>query len=166
MVKKREPEYAKNGLEISSAGIVANEARLKLREEGLGVPRPLFGYRPMPCLIFYMGRAGIDVSEHRSKRLTARAAQRADLIIAMGNSHREAIVTRYPGIKDRVITLAEVSYPFEFENIVVNEPPGLMPPAKFCMLRCDHWSITESVMGEIWDRLKCGLPRIIEILRG
>jgi len=60
--------------------------------------------------------------------------------------------------------LAELSHPFQFDNIVVKEPPGLMPTNKFCMLGCDHWSITETIIEEIKERLEEASTKIISHL--
>ena len=151
-------------IEVKSAGIVTKERKTELKKDGVGVPRPLFGYRPMPCVVLYMQKAGIDTSEHRSKALTRPMAMEADLIVALGEGHKRSILSLYPGTDGKIITLAEISRPFEFENIVVDEPPGLMPRAKFCMRYCDHWHVTEAVMREIGERLEEAFDRIIAML--
>lgn len=151
-------------MEVSSAGIVTREQKLDIRKGGISIPKPLFGYRPMACVILYMQKAGIDVSEYRSKALIAKMAREVNLIVAMGESHKKSVLIMYPMTKGKVFTLAELSHPFQFENIVVKEPPGLMPTNKFCMLGCDHWSITETVMEEIKERLEEAWTKIVSHL--
>ena len=142
-------------IEISSAGIVTSKQKDELKQQGIGLPRPLFGYRPMPCVILYMQKeAGIDVSEYRSRGITKKMVKEADLIVAMGDSHKKGVLQTYPDADGKIVTLAEISRPFEFPDIAPAEPPGLMPPAKFCMLRCDHWPVTETAVIDIRERLQ------------
>jgi len=70
----------------------------------------------------------------------------------------------YPDAKEKTVTLAELSRPFEFPDIAPEEPPGLMPPAKFCMLQCDHWTVTETAVTEIGERLEQATTKIISRL--
>lgn len=152
-------------VEVSSAGIITKGQKAELRQEGIGLPRPLFGYRPLPCVIFYMQKkAGIDVSEYRSQSITAKMVREADLIIAMGDSHKERALLTYPEAKEKTVTLGELSRPFEFPDIAPEEPPGLMPPAKFCMLRCNHWAVTETAVIQIRERLEEAKARILSRL--
>jgi protein-tyrosine-phosphatase len=152
-------------IEISSAGIVTKQQKAELKQKGIGLPRPLFGYRPMPCVIFYMQKeAEINVSEHRSRGITTKMVKAADLIIAMGESHLEGVLRTYPTVNGKIVTLAELSRPFEFPDIAPEEPPGLMPPAKFCMLQCDHWTVTETMIADIQERLEQATAKIMSRL--
>ena len=151
------------GIEISSAGIITKEQISELRGKRISIPKPLFGYRPMPCLILYMQKIGIDISEHRSKAINWTMAKEADLIVAMSDSHRDYILSSYPMTKGKVATLAGLSRPFQFPN-GVEEPPGLMPPLKFCMLRCDHWSLTSEIISETKERLEEATSKILSLL--
>ncbi len=161
----RQKEKFLQEIEISSAGIVTKKQKVELKQEGIGLPRPLFGYRPMPCVILYMQKkAGIDVSEYRSRSITAKMVKRADLIVAMGDSHKGGVFLTYPDAKGKTVTLAELSRPFEFPDIAPEEPPGLMPPAKFCMLQCDHWTVTETAVIEIGERLEQATAKILSRL--
>lgn len=151
---------------VSSAGIVTKAQKDELRGRRVPIPRPLFGYRPMSCLIFYMQRkAQIDVTNHRSGPLTAKTVRRADFIIAMGESHKQGILATYPAAGKKVTTLAELSFPFQFEDIVAEEPPGLMPSPAFCMLKCDHWGVTDIVVDQIKERLDTAMPKIFKRLK-
>jgi protein-tyrosine-phosphatase len=152
-------------IKISSAGIVTQQQKAELRQKGIGLPRPLFGYRPMPCVILYMQKiAGIDVSEYRSRGITTKMAEPAHLMIAMGERHKEAVLRMYPTATSKIVTLAELSRPFEFPDIAPAEPPGLMPPAKFCMLQCDHWTVTETAVIDIRERLQEAKTKILSRL--
>jgi protein-tyrosine-phosphatase len=153
-----------NTIRISSAGIVTRRQKSELRKKGIHLPKPLYGYRPMPCVILHMQKVGIDVSECRSKSITERTASNSDLIIGMDESHKEGILDTYPETRDKVFTLVELSRPFDFRNINAQEPPGLMPPAKFCMLECNHWSVTDIVLRQVQERLDEAFEDIIDRL--
>jgi len=160
MVEERDKKLAQR-IEVSSAGIVTKEQRLEIKERGISIPKPLFGYRPMPCVILYMQKtARIDVSEYRSKVINGTMAKKADLIITMSENHKDAILISYSVTKGKVLTLSELSRPFQFPNIV-EEPPGLMVPPQFCMLKCDHWSLTDEIILEIKDRLEEAMSKIL-----
>jgi protein-tyrosine phosphatase len=151
-----------SGISVSSTGIVNPEQKSLHREKGIAIPRPMFGWRPMPCVVFYMQKkVGIDVTEHRSRPLDSKTVKRSHFIVAMGESHKQSICGAYPAAADKVATLADLSFPFQFDDIVADEPPGLMPPAKFCMLECDHWSVTDRVTDQIQERLTAAMPEIL-----
>ena len=150
--------------EVSSAGIVAQEQLDGLLAQGAVLPSPFFGYRPMPCVVLYMQKRGIDVSQHRSRPLTAGMVAEASLIVAMGESHRQRILGAFPETNGRVFSLAELSHPFKFEDIAASEPPGLMPPAEFCVLECDHWEITSTMVEEVEERLAEATPLLLHKL--
>jgi protein-tyrosine-phosphatase len=88
----------------------------------------------------------------------------ADLIIAMGESHKEGVLRTFPTANGKIVTLAELSRPFEFPDIAPEEPPGLMPPAKFCMLQCDHWTVTETMIADVQERLEQATTKIMSRL--
>ena len=164
ILKNRDREVLQE-VEISSAGIVTKQQKAELRQKGIGLPRPLFGYRPMPCVILYMQKkAGIDVSEYRSRGITTRMVKEAGLIIAMGDSHKGGVLRTYPTASGKIVTLAELSRPFEFPDIAPEEPPGLMVPAKFCILQCDHWTVTETAVTDIQERLEQAKTKILSRL--
>lgn len=152
-------------IEVSSAGLVSEDLREGLRVQGLALPEPLFGYRPMPCVILHMQKRGIDVSEYRSRALTAAMADDASLIVAMGESHRRSVLGAFPDTSGRVFSLAELSHPFEFEDIAASEPPGLMPPSDFCLLECDHWDLTAAMTEAVEERLDEAVSAVLDKLR-
>lgn len=161
ILQDRKPKLLQE-IEISSAGIITKQQKSELKQMGIGLPRPLFGYRPMPCAIFYMQKiAGIDVSEHRSQGITATIVNEADLIIAMADNHKAGVSSTYKTAHDKTVTLEELAGPIEFPGDVPEEPPGLMPPAKYCMLECDHWAVTEMAIGKYKKKLEQATPEIL-----
>ena len=79
-------------LSVSSAGISASE-----------------GFPPTEETIRVMEEEGIDVSSHRSRRLTVPMIQAADKIFVMERLHKDWILRLAPEAKDKVKLLAEFS---------------------------------------------------------
>lgn len=52
-----------------------------------------------------MRQYGVDISAHCSQPMTGRLAKCADVIFALTNGHRDAIVSQWPELKDTVKTL-------------------------------------------------------------
>ena len=146
-------------IEVSSAGIILERELEEMRKEGIDVPEPLWGYRPEPCVIFHMARRGIDISEHRSRLLDSEAADKASLIIAMTNKHKNTLIAAFPYFKEKIITLPGRDTS-EILN-VAEEPPGLMPPSDFCMHDCNHWWLTEKIIVHIEERVKKAIDDIL-----
>ena len=59
------------------------------------------GQPATPEAVEAMREIGIDVSAHRSRKLTAEMAVRADVILAMTEGHRREIVFWIPAVKDK-----------------------------------------------------------------
>lgn len=51
---------------------------------------------------------GLDLSEHRSKPVTPRLLERSDLVVVMEKDHKEALLTEFPQMKDKIILLTEL----------------------------------------------------------
>ncbi len=66
------------------------------------------GQPPHPEVITAMASCGLDISAHRSRRVTAGDLERADLTLAMAREHlRHAVVTA-PAVWPRAFTLREL----------------------------------------------------------
>ncbi|MBW1613116.1 MAG: hypothetical protein JRJ57_03900 [Deltaproteobacteria bacterium] len=162
ILKRKKPEFTKQ-IKITSAGIIVDEEKADLIKKRIELPEPVFGYRPLVCVIYYLMKRGIDSSGHRSRELTNKIAHSADLIIGMVDKHKDIINKTYPMVKDKVVSLEELSSPFQLPEIK-NEPPGLMPPDKFCMLECNHWHVTDKAISMIENKLEEAMPKILNIL--
>lgn len=77
--------------EVRSAGVWAAEGE------------PASAYAQM-----VMAERGIDISGHRSHNLASKDVEEADLILAMGRSHKEAILAEFPHARGRTHLLSEV----------------------------------------------------------
>lgn len=65
---------------------------------------------------------GIDLSNFRSKQLTMRMVEEADLILPMKRSHKFRVLSLNPRAKGRVFTLKEFSG--ETESVDIADPYG------------------------------------------
>jgi protein-tyrosine-phosphatase len=74
-----------------------------------------------PQAVEVAGRHGVDLSQHRSQPLTPELAGWADLILAMGPSHRSGV--EWAGGSDRAAMLAEFADP-EDSGRGVSDPYG------------------------------------------
>jgi protein-tyrosine phosphatase len=52
---------------------------------------------------------GVDIRDHRARRLTAPMIREADLVLAMASEHRDAVNAMVPEARDRTFTLKELS---------------------------------------------------------
>lgn len=86
--------------EISSAGLFAPE-----------------GGEANDRAVEVMREEGLDLSEHRTRRLTRDLVERADLILVMERSQRAWIKARHPGAAEKTFTIAEYAWPGEDEDI-------------------------------------------------
>jgi protein-tyrosine phosphatase len=84
-LRKRLKEEGISGVEVSSAGVGADEGR----------PCP-------PDTLQALKRRGVDGRSHRSRPLTAGIVQSSDLILAMTEAHQTAVELRFPGSQGKV----------------------------------------------------------------
>lgn len=162
IVEKNSCEAHKR-IQVSSVGIILDEEKTKLINQGVDLPDPIFGYKPLACVMFYLMRRGIDSSMHRSKELSEQIMDTADLVVPVVDKHKDAIIKVYPTKRDKVFSLEELSRPFSLSEIT-GEPPGLMPSDRFCMLECDHWEVTSDAMSMIEERLQEATESILGLL--
>ncbi len=69
-----------------------------------------------PQAIEAMSEYGLDLTNHQSCAVTEKEIESADVILAMTRSHRQAIISRWPGVADKTHLLSgngeDVSDPF------------------------------------------------------
>lgn len=82
------------GIEIESVGVSAWE-----------------GQRASEGALAAMRRRGLDISTHRSRRLTATQVQNSDLVLVMTSGHRQEVLAAVPSASDKVRLLGEKPVP-------------------------------------------------------
>ncbi len=90
LLKKRLVEQGRRDIEVLSAGV--------MMAEGLG---------PTEETQALLAGEGIDVSQHRSQRVTKELIKKSDLILVMERMHEERILELAPEVKIRVFLLKE-----------------------------------------------------------
>lgn len=78
------------GLQINSAGLFAEN-----------------GSSASENAMLAMEEYGLDLTQHRSKRLTHGMLMVSDLVLTMTNNHKSSVLDIYPEFKDKVFTLSE-----------------------------------------------------------
>ncbi|MBC7228622.1 MAG: low molecular weight protein arginine phosphatase [Thermoflexales bacterium] len=97
--------------------------------------------------VMAMAERGIDLTGHRSRRLTRQMVEEADLILGMAPQHVEAMREAFPEARDRIYLLAEMAG----ESHGIADPYGLSP-------------VTYRVTANEIERLiRAGYPRIIAL---
>lgn len=56
-----------------------------------------------------MRELGVDLKEHRAKRLDYELVMECDLIVTMGEGHKKRILSLWPEAEEKVVTLAELA---------------------------------------------------------
>jgi len=64
-----------------------------------------------------VGEMGLDLRDHETQPLTEMLIRHADLILTMTHSHREAIVTQWPGAAERTLQLSR-------DGLDISDPIG------------------------------------------
>lgn len=103
MIEKRGKQ---DKIQVSSCGIAAME----------GEPASMLAQK-------IMKENGIDISSHRSKRLSEDLLD-ADLILTMTKAHKDFLLNKYPNIKGRVFVLGEFSQDAGDHNVDIEDPFG------------------------------------------
>jgi protein-tyrosine-phosphatase len=101
----RMPEPMRTGFEMSSAGTAAFD-----------------GMRAATNAVKVLAEIGIDISRHRARLLTKEMVDEADLVVVMGEGHREEILDLAPGSAGKVILLGELDSKRESPDIA--DPMG------------------------------------------
>lgn len=87
-----EKSLDKNHWQVDSAGTWTRR----------GSPAPLF------C-IELARQVGVDLTSHRAQLVTFVPIEKYDLVIVMEKSHREALLTEFPAIEERIFLLSSLA---------------------------------------------------------
>ncbi len=124
MLKKR------NDVEVTSAGTSAS-----------------LGMLPSEQTKLLLLKEGIDVSEHRARRVSDDMLKKADLILVMEKTHEKNIIERFPAVKNRVYLLKEFAK-MRDEDLDITDPIGM----------------SEEFYGNCFNEIKSAVSRIAELI--
>ena len=66
------------------------------------------GLPALPHVVEAADQLGIDLTSHRSQRVSAELLSRYDLILVVQETHREMLVNEFPPFKDQIYLLSQV----------------------------------------------------------
>lgn len=84
-------QFDPSGWEVESAGTWATEGQPAAREA-----------------VAAMAQRGIDLTHHRSQRVTAALLSRFNLILTMESGHRDALLAEFPHLTGRICLLSDL----------------------------------------------------------
>jgi protein-tyrosine-phosphatase len=129
MLKEMLEEKGRSDIEVDSAGIFAFEDQ-SASENAISAAET----------------NGFDLKDHKAKRLDKSLLSKADLVITMTNSHRDAILNFMPSMKSKIFTL----------NSFVGKEGDIIDPFG-CSLE-----VYEQTLSEIKESLKLLIEKIDE----
>src|ERR1035437_10345154 len=94
-----------------------------------------------------MQRRGLDISQHRSRPITAQLIEGFQLILTMETGHKEGLQVEFPGFASRVYLLSEMNGEF----VTIRDPYG------------SSLQDYEAIANEIDRRLVNGMDRICRL---
>lgn len=106
-------------------------------------------YPPSPLAVEVMAERGVDISSHRSHRLTQKDIEGADLVVVMTQSQKEALALEFPPAKEKVYLLAELAG----RSQEIEDPYG-----------SDSLELYRQCADQIEELLREGYGRLIELL--
>ncbi len=103
----RQATQGRGGYRVLSAGLGATE----------GLP-------PSPFAVQAVKELGIDISQQRSRLLTADLVQQADYILGMTHSHIDTVTLLYPQAAEKTFLLREFDETLDFFEKDISDPIG------------------------------------------
>ena len=83
---------------------------------------PYFGKSPNIYAVKYLATKGIDVSAYRSRELTKRMVQKADLLLVMDMVLKKELLNLHKGASDRVLALKEFIFGPKRQDLNIGDP--------------------------------------------
>lgn len=106
---------------------------------------------PTPLAVEVMTERGIDISSHRSHRLTPQDMEDADPVVVMTRGHKEVLSLEFPNERSKIYLLSELAG----ENYDIEDPFGT-----------ESLELYQKCADQIEKLLREGYPRLIELLEG
>lgn len=104
---------------------------------------------PSLLAVEVMTERGVDISSHRSHRLTQKDMEDADLVVVMTQGHKEILTLEFPQAKEKIYLLAELAG----KSHDIEDPYG-----------SDSLELYQQCADQIEELLREGYPRLIELL--
>jgi len=104
---------------------------------------------PTLLAVEVMAKRGVDISSHRSHRLTLQDMEDADLVVVMTQGHKEALALEFPPAKEKIYLLAELAG----KSHNIEDPYG-----------SDSLELYRQCADQIEELLRKGYPRLVQLL--
>lgn len=101
--------------------VVGKRKRLSISSAGIDVDVSAL---PDPVTTEVCLRQGVDIQNHRPRQLTAVIIERADLLLCLGENHRNVITGAYPKQARKVFVLKEYGRNTEGGELTIEDPTG------------------------------------------
>lgn len=149
-----------DSIEVTSAGIVSKDMSSLLKEKG--VPEPDFGQTCRRQILDIAAKHGIDISEHKSRRLSEEMADRADLIITMESFQKKEVLALYPQSDRKIFTFREF---FEISGPTIVEDSFTLPQVDPLTGEYGYpYEYDDQTMDAVKGFLNQGLDKILRFL--
>lgn len=106
---------------------------------------------PAPLAVEVMAERGVDISSHRSHRLTQKDIEDADLVVVMAQGQKEVLSLEFPQERSKIYLLSELAG----GNSDIEDPYGT-----------DSLELYRECAEQIEELLRDGYERLIERLEG
>ena len=126
------------------------EDKVLVKSAGVSAPE---GASPTKETIEVMWNLGIDVAEHRARRLSDDEIREADLILVMDKLHKKEVIKRVPASRDKVLLLKEYNNPKGDKDLDIQDPIG-RPIDVYQDVLIDIQGALANVVVSLMERLK------------
>ena len=106
---------------------------------------------PAPLAVEVMAKRGIDISSHRSHRLTQKEIEDADLVVVMTQGQKEVLSLEFPEERNKIHLLSELAG----QNYDIEDPYGT-----------ESLELYQKCADQIEELLREAYERLIELLEG
>ncbi len=126
------------------------EAGIEIKVSSAGVSS-FSGIEPSEETVRVLGERGVDMSQHRGRRINASMANESDIIFVMQNFHKEHILAMAPDVESKVYVVSD------FLKHVENKRPDLGIPDPIG--RGFHFYVT------VTDMIQDSLNQVLSLLK-
>jgi protein-tyrosine phosphatase len=99
----------------------------------------------------------IDISTHRSRLLNKNLVDDASIILTMTRNHKEAILSRFPEVKEKVYTLKEF--------VSDKKPNREIEAYNFSLDITDPYGMSDNVYKRCAEEIKSAVDKLIQLLK-
>ncbi len=153
-------------VEIGSAGIFPKSYLEHASNLGVTFVAPYFEKSPNIYAVKYLADKGIDVSSYRSRELTKRMVQKADLILTMDTVLKGEILGLHKRASGRVFVLKEFVFGPDHPNLNIGDPMKLPEIDKKTGVWIWPEGYADDYISEIEQCIDKGMDKFLKYING